>query len=349
MGVTRPILKPVVPPQLVIKDRLCGGAGNSVTQRIISATGLVKRQELRHCPFMASNASMTAQNRPVQGIVMRLIAIFALASMIALVKLAADNGVSVIESVFYRQFFALFILVPIIVMRGGPKTLRSDKFPLHLRRMVVGLTGMTFNFWAVSLLPLAEATTISFMVPVFATLLAILLLAEKVGWHRWAAILAGFIGVLLITLPETTGFSWQGVLVALNGALFTAWVSIIIRDLGRTEDPVTVVFWFTIFSLPLLGTAMLWFGEWHDGATWLLICGIGLSGGIGQLALTKSLQLAPVSVVLSVDYSALIWATLYGWLIWSVWPTIWTLLGAPLIIGAGLYIARREHLNSVRI
>ncbi len=292
--------------------------------------------------IMDNNNSAIASNRPLAGIAVRIIAVFAIASMIALVKLAADNGVSVIESVFYRQFFALFLLIPIIMLRGGPKTIRTDKFPLHLKRMTVGLTGMIFNFWAVSLLPLAEATTIGFMVPVFATLLAIFLLAEKVGMHRWSAILAGFAGVLIITRPEAAGFSWQGVLVALNGALFTAWVSIIIRDLGRTEDPVTVVFWFTIFSLPLLGTAMLWFGQWHDGYSWLLIFGIGLCGGIGQLALTKSLQLAPVSVVLSVDYSALIWATLYGWLIWSTLPTRWTLVGAPLIIGAGLYIAWRE-------
>lgn len=291
---------------------------------------------------MDNKNTAIASNRPLAGIAVRIIAVFSVATMIALVKHAADNGVSVIESVFYRQFFALFILVPIIILRGGTKTVRTDKFGLHMRRMVVGLTGMIFNFWAVSLLPLAEATTIGFMVPVFATLLAIFLLSERVGIHRWSAIIAGFIGVLIITRPETTGFSWQGILVALNGALFTAWVSIIIRDLGRTEDPVTVVFWFTIFSLPLLGGAMFWFGQWHDSYAWLIILGIGLCGGIAQLALTKSLQLAPVSVVLSVDYSALIWATLYGWLIWSALPTIWTLLGAPLIIGAGLYIAWRE-------
>jgi drug/metabolite transporter (DMT)-like permease len=289
-----------------------------------------------------------ASNRPLAGIAVRIIAVFSVATMIALVKHAADNGVSIIESVFYRQFFALFILIPIIMLRGGAKTVRTDKFPLHLRRMVVGLTGMIFNFWAVSLLPLAEATTIGFMVPVFATLLAIFLLSERVGLHRWSAIIAGFIGVLIITRPEAEGFSWQGVLVALNGALFTAWVSIIIRDLGRTQDPVTVVFWFTIFSLPLLGTAMIWFGQWHDGYAWLLIFGIGLCGGIAQLALTKSLQLAPVSVVLSVDYSALIWATIYGWLIWSTLPTIWTLIGAPFIIGAGLYIAWREGKLSAK-
>lgn len=297
---------------------------------------------------MDNKNTAIASNRPLAGIAVRIIAVFSVATMIALVKHAADNGVSVIESVFYRQFFALFILMPIITLRGGTKTVRTDKFPLHLRRMVVGLTGMIFNFWAVSLLPLAEATTIGFMVPVFATLLAIFLLSERVGIHRWSAIIAGFIGVLIITRPEAAGFSWQGVLVALNGALFTAWVSIIIRDLGRTEDPVTVVFWFTIFSLPLLTTAMFWFGQWHDAYAWLLIFGIGLCGGIAQLALTKSLQLAPVSVVLSVDYTSLIWATIYGWLIWSTLPTIWTLIGAPFIIGAGLYIGWREGKLSLK-
>lgn len=284
-----------------------------------------------------------AQNRPVQGLAMRLLAILALATMMALVKLAADRGVHIIESVFYRQAFALLFLIPIILSRGGFVTVKTQRMVVHGQRLIVGLSGMIFNFWAVSLLPLAEATSISFTVPIFATLLAILLLSESVGWHRWGAMLAGFAGVLIIVQPGGGSIAWQGAVVALTGALLTALVSIIIRTLGRTEKPVTVVFWFTLLSLPPLGLAMLWFGAWHDALTWAIIAGIGFCGGIGQLALTSSLRMAPVSIVLSADYTSLIWATIFGWLIWQNWPSPWTWIGAPLIIGSGLYIAWREH------
>ncbi|MEM1131525.1 MAG: DMT family transporter [Pseudomonadota bacterium] len=292
---------------------------------------------------MATTASTIPQNRPVQGLAMRLLAIFALATMMTLVKMAADRGVHILESVFYRQAIALLFVIPIILSQGGFATVKTQRFGTHMQRLLVGLTGMIFNFWAVSLLPLAEATSISFTVPIFATLLAIFLLSESVGWHRWTAILAGFVGVLIIVQPGGGSIAWQGALVALIGALLTALVSIVIRTLGSTEKPVTVVFWFTLLSLPPLSIAMLYYGAFHDAEIWLIIAGIGLCGGVGQLALTSSLRLAPVSIVLSADYTSLIWATLFGWLIWQSWPSVWTWIGAPLIIGSGLYIAWREH------
>ncbi|WOE74189.1 DMT family transporter [Alterisphingorhabdus coralli] len=292
---------------------------------------------------MAFTAPTLQQNRPAQGLAMRLLAVFALATMMALVKMAADRGVNTLESVFYRQAIAILFLIPIILSQGGFATVKTQRLGTHMQRLLVGLTGMMFNFAAVSLLPLAEATSITFTVPIFATLLAILLLSESVGWHRWSAILAGFAGVLIIVQPGGGAIAWQGALVALIGALLTALVSIIIRSLGSTDKPVTVVFWFTLLSLPPLSIGMFYYGALHDAETFLIIAGIGLCGGVGQLALTSSLRLAPVSIVLSADYTSLIWATFFGWLIWQSWPSVWTWIGAPLIIGSGLYIAWREH------
>jgi len=285
----------------------------------------------------------TGQNRPLPGIAMRLLAATCIATMFALVKLASDRGVGVVESVFYRQLAGVLVMIPWALAGQGMAALRTERPWAHVSRMLVGLTSMTLNFWAISLLPLAEATTIGFMVPIFATLLSIVILSEKVRWQRWSAILAGFVGVLVVIQPGDGHIPLGAATVALAGAIITGWVSILIRMLGATERASTTVFWFSLSSMVPLGIAMLFVGQGHDATSWAIIVGIGLTGAAAQLALTASLRLAPVSVVLPMDYVSLIFATLYGWLIWDRWPGPSTWLGAPVIIGSGLYIAWREH------
>ena len=120
-------------------------------------------------------------------------------------------------------------------------------------------------------------------------------------------------------------------------------MSILVRRIGRTEPPATTVFYFALLSMVPLAPAMLMMGQAHDAATWLLLVLTGLIGGVGQLAMTQSLKLAPVSIVVPMDYSGLIWATLFGWALFGVLPTAATWAGAPLIAASGLYIVWREH------
>ena len=129
----------------------------------------------------------------------------------------------------------------------------------------------------------------------------------------------------------------------------TASVSLVLRELGRTESAGVVVFWFTALSVPPLGIGMLFYGQPHDAQTWGLLLMIGLFGGIAQLCLTAALRWAPVSVVLPMDYSSILWTTLLGWAIWGDWPMWTTWVGAALIIASGLYIAWREHRHARRI
>ena len=129
----------------------------------------------------------------------------------------------------------------------------------------------------------------------------------------------------------------------------TASVSLVLRELGRTESAGVVVFWFTALSVPPLGIGMLFYGQAHDAQTWGLLLMIGLFGGIAQLCLTAALRWAPVSVVLPMDYSSILWTTLLGWAIWGDWPMWTTWVGAALIIASGLYIAWREHRHARRI
>ena len=282
-------------------------------------------------------------DRPVTGIMLRLAAAAMLALMFALVKLTAARGVHIVESLFYRQAFALPFVLCWAALGPGFASLRTSRIGTHATRMVIGLGAMTLNFLGMTMLPLAEATVIGFAVPLFATVLAALFLGEKVGRYRISAVLIGFIGVLVVMRPDSAAMHSTGALIALAGAVATASVTIFIRQLGTTEATTTTVFWFTASSLIPLSLLMVFFARVHDPLTWALLIGIGVTGGIAQLLLTGALRFAPVAVVLPMDYTGLIWASLMGWLLFAALPVPATLIGAPIIIVSGLAILWREH------
>lgn len=283
--------------------------------------------------------------RRLVAIACRLFAAVALTVMFALVKLVDARGVSLPESLFYRQAMALPLVLGWIAIGPGWTSLRTRRIGAHFWRTAIGLAGMALNFLTFTLLPLAEATVLLFTTPIFATILSALVLGERVGRHRWAAVLLGFAGVAIVVDPRTTSIPWPGVAVGLTAALVVSGVSITLRQIGRTESATTTVFWFTVLSVAPLALAMPFVGRMHDWETFALLLALGLAGGTAQLALTASLRLAPVSVVLPMDYSNLIWAALFGWLLFATIPSHSLWLGAPLIIASGLYIVYREHVR----
>ena len=287
---------------------------------------------------------MTGRSDQVmKGIALRLFAIACLSTMSALIKLAEAHGATLVETMFHRQFWAVPLVAAWIAAGPGLGSVRTGRFGAHVVRTAVGLTGMIFTFGSVLLLPLAEATTLQFTVPIFATLLGALVLGERTGWHRWAAVVVGFAGVLVVAQPGSGHFPFYGAIVGLLAALFVSIVAILLRQIGRTESAGTTVFWFSALSVPPLGLGYIFQLQAHDLTTWAILIGIGLIGGAGQLALTAALRFAPVSAVVPMDYSSLIWATLYGFLLFGVLPGPWTWLGAPIIVASGLYIAWREQ------
>jgi len=284
-----------------------------------------------------------AGERRLYAIVLRLTAISCLACMSALVKLAGQRGVDLLEAMFYRQLFALPLLVAVIALGPDLSSIRTQRFGAHVSRTALGLAGMSMTFGAVLLLPLAEATTIGFTVPIFATILSVLILRETAGIHRWGAVIAGFVGVLIVIRPGGSDLPLFGASVALGSALAISIISIMLRQIGRTETALTTVFWFSVLSVPPLALALPVVGRVHDPVTWALLAAMGTLGGLGQVALTGSLRWAPVSVVVPFDYVSLLWATIFGWLLFGMLPAASTWYGAPLIIASGLYIVWREH------
>ncbi|MDK2759786.1 MAG: DMT family transporter [Sphingopyxis sp.] len=301
----------------------------------------------------SSTPSTAAPQNYLGGIALRLLAMASVSLMFVLVKYIDAAGIHIVESLFWRQALILPFLFIWMLARGGLSSLRTRRIGAHGRRMLMGLTGMACNFGAMILLPMAEATTIGLSVPIFAVIFAALLLGEETGWQRWSAVIVGFVGVLIVLNPIAGfagGFGGDhgiGTLVALAGAIMTALITIAIRDLGRTENAATIVFWFSLLSMIPLGIALPFVFTPHSADQWLLLIGLGFLGAIVQMSLTGALRLAPVAVVIPMDYSNLLWAIAAGWWFFGTLPADTTWIGAPLIVASGLFIAWREHRRHI--
>lgn len=298
------------------------------------------------------------EQRPIYALGLRLLAALLLQTMMMLVKLAGQRGISLPETMFWRQAIPAVLIVAWLGTRGQMSRLRTTRIGAHATRSVMGLTGMFLTLGVVQLLPLSEATVLGFTAPIFATLLSVVLLRERVGWIRLTAVALGFAGVLVIAGPEMTGTQFAepgrtamplfGLLVGIGGAFMIALISIQLRELGRTERPLTVVFWFSAFSAVALGLALPWTARAHDMTGWAMLAGIGVTGLFGQLALTAALRYGSVASVIVMDYSTFAWATLWGWLVFAQLPPASTWVGAPLVVAAGLVIVWREHRLAVQ-
>lgn len=276
---------------------------------------------------------------------LRLVSVLLFAGMNTLIKLSEAGGASLGEILFFRQAGAAVLMVVVIVSGPGMRSVATTRLPAHILRAALGLSAMALTVTTILALPLAESTTIGFTMPIFATILGALVLREPTGWHRWGAVLMGFAGVLIVAQPGTGHFPLIGAITGLSAALLTASVSILLRQLSRSESTTTTVFWFSTLSLVPLAIVYAFVAQLHAPVIWLLLAGVGMFGGAAQLAMTGALRFGPVSVVVPMDYSSLLWATLSGWLVFGVLPDTWTWVGAPVIIASGLYIVWREHVR----
>ncbi len=284
-------------------------------------------------------------DRILPAIALRLLSVVFFALMNAAIKLAEQSGASVVEILFFRQFGAALLVTGVILTGPGLSAVATQRLPAHILRAIVGLSAMAMTFNGIVALPLAEATTIGFTVPIFATILGAAVLREPTGVWRWGAVLVGFAGVLIVAQPGGDHFPLRGAGFALAGAFGTACVTILLRQIGKTEAALTTVFWFSVLSLVPLSVFYIPIAQAHGIAGWAALAAVGTLGGCAQIAMTNSLRLGPVSVVVPMDYSSLLWATLLGWLLFGALPAAATWIGAPVIIASGLVIVWREAVR----
>lgn len=280
-----------------------------------------------------------------RGIALRLASAGFFSIQVSLLKLASGDSVVAPEMLFYRAIFGLPVVLAWVLTGPGVRALRTERPMLHLGRSALGISSILMTFQALIMLPLADATTIGFTAPVFATILSALILGEKVGKQRRLAVVLGFVGVIIIMRPGGSGHEVPilGVLVALAAAMGTAGVTITLRQLGSTEHVAAIVFWFFVCSAVVGAVLLPIFGSWHAPLTYAVLIGAGVAGGLMQLTMTASLRHAPVSVLSPFDYLQIVGTTALGLLLLSQGPTINTVAGALLIAGSGLYTAWREH------
>lgn len=297
---------------------------------------------------MAGAAAAHDHEHVASGILCRIGSGLSFATMGALLKLASTHGLNAPELVFYRSLFSLPVVLFWVLKRENLAALKPKNPLAHVWRGALGLLSMGLTFQALILLPLADATAINFTAPIFATILSFLILREFVGVHRWAAVLVGFIGVLIVARPGGSGLPLLGVLVALTAAFGQAAVTTTLRHLQKSENVAAIVFWFAVSGIVVGGLLMPFFGRLHDANAFLLAFAGGLAGGVGQLLMTASLR-APISVVTPFDYLQILVATAFGWLLFSDVPSTHTIVGAALISLSGLYTAWREHRRRIEL
>lgn len=289
---------------------------------------------------------MESTERPFFAIFLRILAALAVGTLMMLVKLASNEGVAMPEIIFWRQVLTVPALLIGLGISGQIHRLKTLRLRSHALRAMLSAVAMSSLFGATILLSLPQASVLTFTSPFFAVLMSAFILREKVGVWRWSAVAIGFCGVLVLAQPGTEHIDPLGAIAGLSAALLTVIISYQLKDLARTDEPIACVFYLAVFSSIYLAVLLPFYATSHTTNQWLLLLAIGLAGLVSQYLLTMSLKYGAVATVLIMDYTLLLWATLYSWLIWSDLPHATTWLGAPLIIAAGIIITLRERHNS---
>lgn len=294
------------------------------------------------------SAARAARMRAIRN-VLGAAATFAAAA--AMVK-ALGGEVPLAQVILFRNLFAIPALLPLLLGDGGGMAALRTSDPLgHLVRLAAGLVGMAGAFYGYAHLPLTTVTALNFTMPLFLTALSVPLLGETVGPRRWAAVLVGFGGVLLMLRPGAGDAAPDAAAVAvvLAGALGWALAMVSIRRMGRRgERGVTIVLWFTVGATLLAALASLPGWTWPTPRQWALLAGLGAVSAFAQLLMTEAYRGGDATVVAPFEYSGIVWTTLLGALLWGELPDGWDLAGIAVLVGCGLYIWRRETRGAAR-
>jgi drug/metabolite transporter (DMT)-like permease len=288
-----------------------------------------------------------------RGVICMLAACALFTGMSSGVK-ALSPSIPFVELMFFRCALSMPVVGLIALRSGRWDLLRTKRFPGHLARACTGISAMGCSFYALGLLPLAEHTALTNATPLFVTMLSIPFLGEKVGVHRWSAVVVGFLGILVIALSQgafqtsLVPLATAGVLAAVAQSMFSGVTTMLVRGLSATESSTTIVMWQSLLMTVITGIALpfVWVTPtWPELGLLVLI---GLVGGAAQVLLTEAWASAQVSAIAPFSYSAIAWAVLFGWIVFGDLPSGWTLLGTALIVGASLYIMHREMKRARR-
>lgn len=279
------------------------------------------------------------QSNNFKAITAMLLAVFCVTIMSVQAKLIGIEY-NAVQITFARAIVVLILLMPFIYKLGGLNFLKTKKPFLHFFRGLAGLIGNVMFFLAFQRLPVADVTVISQAVPIFSCILAIIFLGETIGWRRWTAITIGFLGVIIAINPSVN--IAVASLYALGGTLMWSTTIIFLRLLGSTEHPVKTVFYFMLVSVIVTSIFQPFLWKEPSFEVILLFIGIGIAALLTQLLMTYALQKAPASIVSPFNYTGIVWAIIFDYIIWNAHPMFATIFGGIIITISGIYIFKRE-------
>jgi drug/metabolite transporter (DMT)-like permease len=245
-----------------------------------------------------------------------------------------------------RGLSSLPLVFAYVGWRGAFSSALRVRWPLHLLRAGLSITMLGLFAFGLRNLSLAEAYSIFFIAPALITALSVVFLKESVNLARWIAIAVGMGGVLVVLRPSGAGMLTVGGLAVLGAALCYAVSAITTRIVGRTDRAEHMVLWLMVFLA--IGATILAAPNWvavRAEDAWLL-CGLSLSGFLGQLAVTEAFNSGQASRVAPFEYSGLAWGVALDWVLWRTLPDQYTLIGAAIIIGSGIYLVRHERAHA---
>jgi drug/metabolite transporter (DMT)-like permease len=299
----------------------------------------------------ADQRAASPSGGPLRGIALKVASVCSFVVMATMLK--ATHTIPSGEMVFFRSFFALLPVLAWLAWKGTlANAFRTSRPVGHVVRGLIGVTSMMLGFFALTRLPLPEATAIGYAAPLIIVILSAVLLQERVHVFRWTTVLVGLVGVLIILWPRLTVFSGGeglgnteaiGAIAALLSAILSAFAMLQVRNLVQTERTEAIVTYFFI-TASVLSLFTLPFGwAWPTAEQAALLVGAGVFGGIGQLLLTNCYRHADMSVIAPFEYVSLILTLVIGFVIFADVPTLTMILGALIIVASGIAVILRER------
>jgi len=275
----------------------------------------------------------------LKGIAYLMLASFVFSLMALLIKLLGQS-LHITQILLLRQI-GMTIMVAPAILRNFPGTLRSTRPGLQLTRVFFALVAMLCGFSAIIHMPLADATAIFFAKSFFVTIFAVVFLAETVGVYRWGAVLVGFVGVLIMLQPGTDNFSIYG-LASLTGAAGAAAVMILLRLLSRSDSANTIMIYGALGVGVVMTLPGIYFWQEPTASEWLLLVAVSVVSYFAQKCNIFAYKHGEASLLASLDYVRLLWATLFGYLVFDQFPGVSTGFGAAIVVAAAIFMIYRE-------
>jgi drug/metabolite transporter (DMT)-like permease len=284
--------------------------------------------------------SVRANN--IKGGIVMIVAVGSLSLLDAGMKVLSTSY-SPFQVAAIRAMASLPFILTWVAFTTGFRPLARARFSLHGFRALIGILMLAGFVYGMRRLPLSEAYSIFFVAPLLITAFAVPMLGERVGWQRWLAILIGLGGVLIVLRPEGSGMITGAGLAVLLAAVGYALSAITVRILGRTDTTQSMVFW--LMFMIAIGAGLIALPSWKpiQSQHWIVIAGIGITGMVGQWAITEAFRIGEASFIAPFEYTALAWGTMLDWLLWRTVPGGRIFVGAAIIIASGIYMMRRER------